>query len=125
MSCGLTTAAAGAEAQQLAKTSNELSTGPSSPLVFSADAFTRTVFGRPVSGPSTDMITRLPRAVAVNAQLLLSSVSSLVFPTSGPFEGFEPSIFGPTFTAQTVPEPTTLLLLGGGLVAVARRLRRV
>lgn len=53
------------------------------------------------------------------------SVSSLVFPTSGPFEGFEPSIFGPTFTAQTVPEPTTLLLLGGGLVAVARRLRRV
>ncbi len=40
------------------------------------------------------------------------SVSSLVFPTSGPFEGFEPSIFGPTFTAQTVPEPDDAPVIG-------------
>ncbi|HKV98494.1 MAG TPA: PEP-CTERM sorting domain-containing protein [Vicinamibacterales bacterium] len=53
------------------------------------------------------------------------SVASLVFPTSGPFQGFEPGLFGPTFTAQNVPEPATLVLLASGLVLAARGIRRL
>ena len=52
------------------------------------------------------------------------SVSSLTFPTVAPGGGaFEPSAFGPTFTATAVPEPGMLLLIGTGAVAAYRRTR--
>lgn len=49
--------------------------------------------------------------------------SSLHDPVNGPFDGFEPSLFGPTFTARAVPEPSTLLLVGAGALALLRRRR--
>jgi hypothetical protein len=50
-------------------------------------------------------------------------VPGLDFPETS-LPTFDPGVFGPTFTAEAVPEPSVLLLLGAGAVALRRQRRR-
>ncbi len=44
--------------------------------------------------------------------------NSLVMPTSSLGGSFDPAMFGPNFEYNTVPEPTTMILLGSGLLGL-------
>ncbi|HUL72380.1 MAG TPA: PEP-CTERM sorting domain-containing protein [Vicinamibacterales bacterium] len=73
------------------------------------------------------LLSSAPETTIPNISYLggrLAFASSLVPMTLGPLPGFEPGLFGPTFTARAVPEPSTLLLVAGaGLVALIRAWR--
>jgi hypothetical protein len=53
----------------------------------------------------------------------LTFTAALSNPT-GTDPSFNDGFFGATFTAQAVPEPANLMLLGTGILAVTRRVRR-
>jgi PEP-CTERM motif len=71
--------------------------------------------------------------VAANATILAipgigfvasRATNAAAFGEPGAYGLVEPGVFGPTLSVSSVPEPATLLFVGSGLVAGARRLRR-
>src|SRR4051812_25222855 len=94
---------AGAWGQQLAVMSKLLSLAVKRLSAWRDSVVTCAMFGALGSGPLTVTSSALSRAVAVNAQSLLSSVSVLVLPFALSAEASNVTLYVPSLTRFTLP----------------------